>query len=166
MTCEGGTGGDGGGGAGGAGAAVNFRDGIAIVFPFDVTSVLHAAVDGSVVFDVAVVEFDVGAGAVGAAVFGTAIFSLLLTPVVGFNCDDDWLDANPVATDFVAVAGGVDATVFVAVVVVVAAAAAADAAAAVVITDAGTANGALLLFFTTNFCIFFFFFFFAHTFSH
>lgn len=85
MTCEGATGGDG-GGTGGAGAAFNFRDGIAIVLPFDVTSTLH-----SVVFDVAVVEFDVDVGVafVFVAVFGTAIFSVLHTPVVGFNCDDD-----------------------------------------------------------------------------
>lgn len=90
MTWEGGTGGDG-GGVGGAGAAVNFRDGIAIVLPFDVTSTLHTD-DDSVVFDVAVVEFDdvdVGVVLVFVAVFGTAIFSVLHTPVVGFNCDDD-----------------------------------------------------------------------------
>lgn len=88
MTCDGATGGDGGDDTGGAGAAVNFRDGIAIVLPFDVTSTLHTD-DDSVVFDVAVVEFDVGVGIVFVAVFGTAIFSVLHTPVVGFNCDDD-----------------------------------------------------------------------------
>lgn len=82
MTCEGGT-----AGGGGGGAAVNFRDGIAIVLPFDVTPTLHTD-DGSVVFDVAVVEFDVDIGVV-VVVVGTAGFSALHSMVVGFGCDDD-----------------------------------------------------------------------------